>query len=117
MAFNDKQRVELFRTLVRAMALDRLMMRLIRAGRLVGFYHEGGVALAPGVAAGFFLAEDDIMWPHYRAHGAAHMLSKGVDMKLYIAEHLGRTEGCCKGRSSFHPSFPAQHIFGGSGNI
>ncbi len=117
MALSDQHRVELFRTLVRAMALDRLMMRLIRAGRLVGFYHEGGIALAPGVAAGFFLTQDDIMWPHYRAHGVAHMLSKGVDVKLYIAEHLGRTEGCCKGRSSFHPSFPAQHIFGGSGNI
>jgi len=117
MAFNDKQRVELFRTLVRAMALDRMMMRLIRAGRLVGFYHEGGIALAPGVAAGFFLAKDDIMCPHYRAHGVAHMLSKGVDVKPYIAEHLGRTGGCCKGRSSFHASFPAHHIFGSSGNI
>ncbi len=117
MALSNQHDVELFRTLVRAMALDRLMMRLIRAGRLVGFYHEGGVALAPGVAAGFFLDKDDIMWPHYRAHGVAHMLSKRVDVKPYFAEHLGRTKGCCKGRSSFHASFPADHIFGSSGNI
>ena len=48
----DDDKRELFRTLVRAMALDRMMMRIIRAGRMVGFYHEGGMALAPGVAAG-----------------------------------------------------------------
>lgn len=117
MALTNENCIELFRTLVRAMALDRLMMRLIRAGKLVGFYHEGGIALAPGVAAGFFLSKNDIMLPHYRAHGLAHMLSKGVDVKLYLAEHLGRVGGCCKGRSSFHASFPADHIFGSSGNI
>lgn len=107
----------LFTTLARAQALDRMMMRVIRAGRMVGFYHEGGVALAPGVAAGSFLRKDDIMWPHYRGHALAHMLGKGVDYKLYVAEHMGREAGCCKGRSSFHLSFPADHIFGASGNI
>ena len=113
----DDEKRELFRTLVRAMALDRMMMRIIRAGRLCGFYHEGGIALAPGVAAGFFLKKSDIMWPHYRAHGLAHMLSKRVDVKRYVAEHLGRAAGCCKGRSSYHMSFPEDHIFGFSGNI
>jgi len=117
MALTNENRIALFRTLVRAMALDRLMMRLIRAGRLVGFYHEGGVSLAPGVAAGFFLTKEDIMLPHYRAHGIAHMLSKRVDVRRYIAEHLGRVGGCCEGRSSFHASFPGDHIFGASGNI
>jgi TPP-dependent pyruvate/acetoin dehydrogenase alpha subunit len=116
-SLTDNERIGLFQTLVRSMALDRMMMRVIRAGRMVGFYHEGGIALAPGVAAGFFLAKSDIMWPHYRGHGIAHMLSKGVDVKLYIAEHLGREAGCCKGRSSFHFSFPGDHIFGLSGNI
>jgi TPP-dependent pyruvate/acetoin dehydrogenase alpha subunit len=117
MALTKDQQVLLFTNLARAMALDRMMMRVIRAGRMVGFYHEGGVALAPGIAAGSFLGKDDIMWPHYRAHGLAHMLSKGIDVKLYVAEHMGRESGCCKGRSSFHLSFPADHIFGASGNI
>lgn len=57
------------------------------------------------------------MWTHYRAHGLAHMISKGVDVKYYVAEHMGREAGCCRGRSSYHPSFPADHIFGYSGNI
>jgi pyruvate dehydrogenase E1 component alpha subunit len=114
---NADEKRALFKTLARAMALDRMMMRLIRSGKMVGFYHEGGIAMAAGVAAGFFLNKDDIMWPHYRAHGMAHMLGKRVDIKRYVAEHMGREAGCCKGRSSYHMSFPEDHIFGYSGNI
>lgn len=107
----------LYRNLVRAMTLDRMMMRIIRAGKMVGFYHEGGIALAPGVAAGTFLRRDDAMNPHYRAHGIAHMIAKGVDIQSYVAEHMGRVDGCAKGRSSFHVSYPEDHIFGWSANI
>ncbi len=117
MTLTKDQRILLFTNLARAMALDRMMMRVIRSGRMVGFYHEGGVALAPGVAAGSFLKKDDTIWGHYRAHGLAHSLSKGIDVKHYVAEHMGREAGCCKGRSSFHASFPADHAFGASGNI
>ena len=117
MRLTKDQQVRLYTNLARAMAGDRMMMRVIRAGRMVGFYHEGGVALAPGVAAGSFLNQDDAMCPHYRAHGLAHTMSKGVDVKRYIAEHMGREAGCCAGRSSFHISYPGDHIFGSSGNI
>ncbi|WP_341643838.1 thiamine pyrophosphate-dependent dehydrogenase E1 component subunit alpha [Thauera sp. SDU_THAU2] len=117
MSLTSDQKVVLFRNLARAMALDRMMMRVIRAGKMVGFYHEGGIALAPGIAAGAFLKKEDAMWPHYRAHGLAHMLGKGIDIKYYVAEHMGREAGCCKGRSSFHMSFPEDHVFGFSGNI
>lgn len=111
------QKLLVYRYLAEAMALDRLMMRLIRTGSLVGFYHEGGISLAPGAAAGAFLRADDYMFPHYRAHGLAHMIGKKVDLASYIAEHMGREAGCCKGRSSFHWCFPEQGIYGLSGNI
>lgn len=117
MALNKQQKTTLYTNLVRATTLDHLMMRIIRAGKMVGFYHEGGIALAPGVAAGTFLRKDDAMNPHYRAHGLAHMVSKGVDVRSYVAEHMGRIAGCAKGRSSFHVSFPEDHIFGWSANI
>jgi len=51
MPLKRDQQILLFTNLARAMAVDRMMMRIIRAGRMVGFYHEGGIALAPGVAA------------------------------------------------------------------
>jgi pyruvate dehydrogenase E1 component alpha subunit len=117
MSLTIEQKITLFRNLARAMTLDRMMMRIIRAGKMVGFYHEGGIALAPGIAAGTFLNREDMMWPHYRAHGLGHMLSKGIDVKYYVAEHMGREAGCCKGRSSYHMSFPQDHVFGFSGNI
>lgn len=117
MKLDIEQKKLLFTNLVRAVTLDRMMMRIIRAGKMVGFYHEGGIALAPGVAAGSFLRKDDAMNPHYRAHGIAHMLGKGIDIRSYVAEHMGRVDGCCKGRSSFHVSYPEHHIFGWSGNI
>ncbi|MFO1468043.1 MAG: thiamine pyrophosphate-dependent enzyme [Steroidobacteraceae bacterium] len=117
MTLSQQQKITLYTNLVRSVTLDRLMMRIIRAGKMVGFYHEGGIALAPGVAAGTFLRQDDAMNPHYRAHGIAHMLSKGVDVRTYVAEHMGRVGGCAKGRSSFHVSYPEHHIFGWSANI
>jgi len=117
MPLNNEQKLRLLANLTRAVAADQLMMRLIRSGKMVGFYHEGGVAMAPGVAAGSFLRKDDPFLPHYRAHGVAHMLSKGVDIRSYVAEHTGRETGCCKGRSSFHASYPGAGLYGSSGNI
>ena len=114
---NGEQKLTLYRNLARATALDRLMLRLIRTGLLVGFYHEGGISLAPGVASGTFLREDDVLFPHYRAHGLAAMIGKRIDVTSYVAEHMGREAGCCKGRSSFHWSYPQQGVYGLSGNI
>ncbi len=111
------QQLLLHRKLTLAMTLDRLMLRLLQAGSLVGFYHEAGIAMAPGVAAGSFLTPADILFPHYRGHGLAHMVGKGVDVTSYVAEHMGRDGGCCKGRSSYHWSFPDDHVHGFSGNI
>lgn len=117
MTLSPEQKKRLYFNLARSVAFDQMMMRVIKAGKMVGFYHEGGIALAPGVAAGSFLQKSDAMLPHYRAHGVAHLLSKGVDLTSYVAEHTGRLEGCCKGRSSFHFSYPEDHVFGTSGNI
>jgi len=117
MALTKKQKQLLFTNLTRAMVIDRMMMRCIRTGKFVGFYHEGGISLAPGVAAGSFLHRDDALWGHYRGHGVAHSISKGIDFKAYLAEHMGREAGCCKGRSSFHSSFPDDYSFAAAGNI
>lgn len=117
MLLSKAQKSLLFTNLARAAAIDRLMVRLLRTGKLVGFYHEGGIALAPGVAATSFLGREDIVCPHYRAHGIAYLLSKGIDVRTYIAEHMGRVTGCCKGLSTFHFCYPDDHVFGLSGNV
>lgn len=117
LVLTSDQKLLLLNNLARAVSYDQMMMRVILAGKMVGFYHEGGIALAPGVAAASFLRDDDFLAPHYRAHGIAHMLAKGIDIKSYVAEHTGRETGCCEGRSSSHYSFPESRVFGCSGNI
>ena len=117
MSLESDQMKTLFRNLVRAFYYDQMMYRRITTGQLVGFYHPGEGAQAPGVGAATFLREDDLMNPHHRGHGMAHMLSKGIDLKYYLAEHTGKETGCCKGRSAFHWSFPSQGVHFASGFI
>ncbi len=112
----DEQKL-LFSNLVRADAYDRSMYKRMMSGRLLGFYHPGEGGIAPGVGAATFLRQDDVLCPHHRAHGMSHALSKGVDLKPYLAEHTGKGTGCSAGRSSFHMSFPEDKIYMFSGFI
>jgi len=114
---SDEQKLTLYRNLIRTDHYDRMMMRRMKTGELVGFYHPGEGAIAPGVGMCSFLRKEDILWPHHRAHAQPHMLSKGIDLKYYLAEHTGKQTGCCKGRSSYHWSFPKDGVFGFSGCI
>jgi len=114
---NKEQLLTLYRNLVRADHWDKCYVRRMKTGQLVGFYHPGEGAIAPGVATCSFLRKEDILWGHHRAHGQPHMLSKGIDLKYYLAEHTGKATGCCGGRSSFHMSFPEHGVFGTSGSI
>ncbi|MDO8703821.1 MAG: thiamine pyrophosphate-dependent dehydrogenase E1 component subunit alpha [Sulfuricaulis sp.] len=116
-SLSAEQKLLLYRNLTRAMTLDRLMVRLLQAGSLLGFYHDSGISAAAGVAAGSFLRQEDIMFPHSRGHGIGHMISKGINVASYVAEHMGREAGCCKGRSSYHWSYPDDHVHGFSGNV
>ncbi len=117
MTLSNAQKVTLYTNLVRANEYDRVMYRRMMAGKLLGFYHPGEGGIAPGVAGFSFLRQDDYFTPHHRAHGMTHMLSKGIDIKPYLAEHTGKEGGCCKGRSSFHACFPEYGQFMYSGFI
>lgn len=117
MGLTKDQMITLYRNLARATAFDAMMARRMVNGKLIGFYHPGEGQLAPGVGACSFLTQDDYLSPHHRAHGQAHMLSKGIELKRYLAEHTGKIDGCCKGRSSYHWSFPEHGVFLMSGFI
>ncbi len=117
MALSKNQIVTLFHNLIRSYHFNDMMARRMVNGQLIGFYHPGEGQLAPGVAAASFLNKTDYLSPHHRAHGQAHMISKGIPIKHYLAEHLGKIDGCCKGRSSYHWSFPEYGVFLMSGFI
>jgi pyruvate dehydrogenase E1 component alpha subunit len=112
-----EQMVKLYHNLLRADQYNQMMHRRIMSGKLIGFYHPAEGAFAPGVGACTFLNEDDNLSPHHRGHGISHMLSKGIEIKYYLAEHTGKETGCCKGRSAFHFSFPEQKVYMMSGYI
>ncbi|MCP3869170.1 MAG: thiamine pyrophosphate-dependent dehydrogenase E1 component subunit alpha [Gammaproteobacteria bacterium] len=117
MSLTKEQKLTLFTNLVRADLYDKMMYRRMMQGKLIGFYHpiEGGVA--PGVGACTFLNKDDNLNPHHRGHGMAHMISKGIDVRTFLAEHTGKETGCCKGRSAFHFSYPDHKVYQMSGFI
>ena len=117
MALTQEQMVALYRNLMRADQYNRMMYRRMMQGKLIGFYHPAEGAIAPGVGAATFLNQDDNLSPHHRGHGITHMLSKGIDIKYYLAEHTGKETGCCKGRSAFHFSFPEHKVYMMSGFI
>lgn len=117
MALTQEQIISLYRNLVRADQFNRMMYRRMMQGKLIGFYHPAEGAIAPGVGACTFLNQDDNLSPHHRGHGITHMLSKGIDVKYYLAEHTGKDTGCCKGRSAFHFSFPSHKVYMMSGFI
>jgi len=117
MALTSEQMILLYRNLVRADQFNKMMYRRMMQGKLIGFYHPAEGAIAPGVGASTFLNKDDNLSPHHRGHGITHMLSKGIDIKYYLAEHTGKETGCCKGRSAFHFSFPEHKVYMMSGFI
>lgn len=117
MSLNKEQMHTLYRNLVRADHMNNMMYQRMLQGKLIGFYHPSDGAIAPGVGACSFLNEDDNLSPHHRGHGITHMLSKGIDIRYYLAEHTGKDTGCCGGRSAFHFSFPKQKVYMMSGFI
>jgi len=117
MALTDEQKITLYRNLIRANHYDRMMSRRLMTGKLLGFYHPGDGGIAAGVGSCSFLRKDDFMSPHHRAHGMPHMLSKGIDLKYYLAEHTGKETGCGKGRSSWHWCFAEHGVMQAGGCI
>lgn len=117
MKLSKKKLITLYSNLVRSRAYDEFFIRRLKAGKLLGFYHPSEGGEAPGVGACSFLNDDDIIWPHHRGHGIPHILSKGVDIKYYLAEHCGKSTGLCGGRSSYHICAPEKGVYGTAGSI
>lgn len=117
MSLSKVQMVKLFTNLVRAFHFDKMMYRRMMQGKLIGFYHPSEGTIAASVGAASLLNQDDNLTPHLRGHGIPHMLSKGIDVKTFLAEHTGKETGCCGGRSAWHFSYPEHKVYHQSGYI
>lgn len=117
MSLTKDQKITLYRNLIRAHHYNKMMYRRMMQGKLIGFYHPAEGAIAPGVGASTFLKKDDNLNPHHRGHGITHMISKGINVSSFLAEHTGKDTGCCKGRSAWHFSYPDDKVYQQSGFI
>ena len=117
MSLTKEMLITLYTNLVRTQAFDELFVRRLSEGRLLGFFHPAEGGEAPGVGACSFLRPDDYLFPHLRGHGLPHMISKGADPKYYLAEHTGKSTGCCGGVSTFHGIDPELGLMGAAGTV
>jgi pyruvate/2-oxoglutarate/acetoin dehydrogenase E1 component/TPP-dependent pyruvate/acetoin dehydrogenase alpha subunit len=90
-----EQMLEIFGKVDLIRTSENVLGRLLRAGTLAfGFYPVGGQEIAPAVLASV-LAPDDQIVATYR--GLADHLAKGLSLFEIVAEHLGRSDGTCRG--------------------
>ncbi|HEY1854903.1 MAG TPA: thiamine pyrophosphate-dependent dehydrogenase E1 component subunit alpha [Solirubrobacterales bacterium] len=121
MATAERQRQEvdligLFARMARIRAFERKVQALFKRGNLPGFVHLYIGEEAVGVGACSVLDDADKITSTHRGHG--HLLAKGADPKLMMAELLGRETGYCKGKGgSMHIVDYSLGILGANGIV
>ena len=89
--------VELFTTLLKVRLLEERLIELSTQGLIPGWLHSGLGQEAIGVGVVTNLGKDDYVSNTHR--GRSQAIPKGVDLKGFMAETLGKATGTCKGKS------------------
>ncbi len=116
MAVERDQLLDMYRCMVKIREFENRAHDLFLAGGLPGFLHlySGQEAVAAGVMA--TLRPDDLIASTHRGHG--HVIAKGGDVRLMLAEILGRATGYCKGKGgSMHIAAIELGILGANGVV
>lgn len=95
---------------------EETVVKLVDDNEIAGVCHEyvGQEAVATGVCAA--LRPDDIITSTHRGHG--HIIAKGAHVRHMLAELLGRSTGCNKGRGgSMHIADVSLGIYGANGIV
>jgi len=96
MKVDKRTLLEMYRRMVRIRKFEETAIDLFKRGMIKGAVHPyiGQEASAVGVCMA--LRNDDLIGGTHRSHG--HMLAKGSDPKVIMAEVKGKVTGCSKGR-------------------
>lgn len=96
MSIDRLQLLDMYRCMVKIREFESRANELFLAGELPGFLHLylGEEAVAAGVMGA--LRKDDYIASTHRGHG--HLIAKGGDIKLMMAELFGKSTGYCKGK-------------------
>ena len=93
---DDRLMLGSYRTMWRIRLHEEAIKKLFQEGKIGGTTHLciGQEAIAVGVIGQ--LRKDDFISSTHRGHG--HMIAKGGQLKLMLAEILGKAAGYCKGK-------------------
>ena len=116
MDLTNEQLIEMYTTMVKIRTFENRVAELFAGGKIPGFVHlyVGEEAVATGVCAN--LADKDYITSTHRGHG--HLIAKGGDIKLMMAELFGKKTGYCKGKGgSMHIADLDLGIMGANGIV
>jgi acetoin:2,6-dichlorophenolindophenol oxidoreductase subunit alpha len=102
--------------MVRIRLFEEKLQELFARGRLPGFVHlyVGEEAIAVGACS--VLRDDDKITSTHRGHG--HLIAKGAEPALMMAEIMGKRAGLCKGKGgSMHIADYRLGILGANGIV
>lgn len=108
--------MDFYRSMVTIRNFELKAAELFAGGRIPGFVHlyAGQEAIATGVCAN--LTPEDKIASTHRGHG--HVIAKGGNLKLMMAELFAKTTGYCKGKGgSMHIADVSIGILGANGIV
>ena len=107
---------QMYETALTIRRFEEAAIEQYRQGNIYGYLHPylGEEAIATGAIAA--INPDDFIVSTHRGHG--HAIAKGHDVKLMMAELLGKVTGYCKGRGgSMHVANMKQFNLGANGIV
>jgi pyruvate dehydrogenase E1 component alpha subunit len=106
----------MYKQMVRIRKFERRVVELFAEAKIPGFVHTSIGEEAIPVGACTCLNKDDYMTSTHRGHG--HLLAKGGNMSLMMAELFGKETGYCKGKGgSMHIADLDLGILGANGLV
>jgi acetoin:2,6-dichlorophenolindophenol oxidoreductase subunit alpha len=106
----------MYERMMRIRCFEETVQELHKRGLIPGTAHLyiGEEAIAVGACA--TLEDDDTITSTHRGHG--HLIAKGADVRLMMAEIFGRKDGYCKGKGgSMHICDVSLGILGANGIV
>ena len=116
MSLTNEQMIAMYTNMTKIRMFEERVAEIFAEGKIPGFVHLyiGEEAVATGVCAS--LRDTDYITSTHRGHG--HLISKGGDLKLMMAELLGKKTGYCKGKGgSMHIADVELGILGANGIV
>jgi pyruvate dehydrogenase E1 component alpha subunit len=116
MELSKERMIEMYSTMLKIRLFEEKVEELATTGRIKGFAHLyiGQEAVATGVCAA--LEKKDYITSTHRGHG--HVIAKGGEINLMMAELFGKSTGYCKGKGgSMHIADLDLGIMGANGIV